>query len=317
MPRYKRPHALFEGATVGVVCVAAPEGKQFKDRLSQGLAKLEDMGFCVQLAPHVTTQAGLGSAPPDVVASETMDMFRNPRIDALLCAGGGNTSSRLLPYLDFATIAANPKVVVGASDPTTLLNVISQYAELVTFHGPSVIWDFGDPDQPSETISSFLAVVRDGECELAPLTSWLRPGEGRGRLLGGNLTALSHLVGTRFEPDWADAILMWEDVGEDTAHLVAKLTQLEQAGVFDEIAGMIVGRLTDCEPSEGIEPEQAIEELLRSYTFPVALDLPFGHTSMKYTLPIGSVVSMSTASQNLEAAEPGVVAPPARRRTVA
>jgi muramoyltetrapeptide carboxypeptidase len=315
--RHKKPHALYEGATVGVICVAAPEGKHFEDRLRQGIARMEEMGFEVELAPHVLAQSGYASAPPDIVAGEIMDMFRNPRVDALICAGGGNTSSRVLPYLDFALIAANPKVVVGASDPTSLLNVISQYAELITFHGPSVIWDFGDPEQPSDTVSSFLAVVRDGERELAPLATWLRRGKARGRLLGGNLTALTHLVGTRFEPHWTDAILIWEDVGEDTAHLVAKLTQLEQAGVFDEIAGMIVGRLTDCAPSEGVEPVEAIEQLLRHYSFPIALDLPFGHTSLKYTLPIGSWVSMSADSDSLHATEPAVIAPLAPRQTVA
>ena len=245
-----------------------------------------------------------------------MRLFEDPACDAILCAGGGNISSLLLPHLDFEIIAANPKIFVGASNPTTLLNVISQHAELITFHGPSVIWDFGDQDQPDATIDSFLSLLRDGARTIAPLDAWLRGGDVVGRLLGGNLTALANLIGTRFEPVWSGAVLAWEDVGEDTAHLVAMLAQLDQAGVLAEIGGMIVGRLEDCGPTEGVDPLDAVARICAPYDFPIAIDLPFGHTNLKYTLPIGATVRMSSAQGRLDATEPSVVAPSSYSRSV-
>jgi muramoyltetrapeptide carboxypeptidase len=312
----KKPHALNPGATVGVVCVAAPEGKQFRERLELGVTKLERLGFSVELAPHVTEQNGFMSASPDIVADELMRLFEDPACDAILCAGGGNTSSLLLPHLDFEIIAANPKVFVGASNPTTLLNVISQHSELITFHGPSVIWDFGDPNQPDATVDSFLDRVREGSQIIAPMTAWLREGEAEGTLLGGNLTALANLIGTRFEPAWDGAVLAWEDVGEDAAHLVAMLAQLDQAGVLSEIGGMIVGSLENCGPTDGVEPLDAIERICSQYAFPIAIDVPFGHTSLKYTLPIGATVRMSNLHGRLEATEPSVITPRASGRPV-
>ena len=77
---YKKPHALNPGAMVGIVCVAAPEGRQFRERLEVGVAKLERFGLSVALAPHVTEQDGFMSAAPDVVAGESDAAIRGPSL---------------------------------------------------------------------------------------------------------------------------------------------------------------------------------------------------------------------------------------------
>jgi muramoyltetrapeptide carboxypeptidase len=303
----REPNALRSNSLIGVVCVAAPEGNLFPERLKTGVRKLESLGFRVSLAPHVTERSGYMAAAPDVIAKELTALFLDPDCDAVICAGGGITSNSVLPYLDFELLGRHPKIFVGASNPTTLLNAISQYSQMLTFHGPSIIWDFGDPEQPSETASNFLEVVQAGATALAPLSHWLRPGEATGRLIGGNLSSLVHLLGTRFEPSWDGGILFWEEIGDDAAHIAARLTQLQQADVLSQIRGMIVGEFVDCPDSNDVSVLDVVRTLCAGYDFPVAYGLPFGHTSLKFTLPVGAEVEMSSAGKSLTAISPCVI----------
>jgi muramoyltetrapeptide carboxypeptidase len=300
------PKALQKGSLIGIVCVAAPEGKLFPDRMAAGVRKIESLGFRVRIAPHAMQQDGYMAAAPSVVAKELTELLTDPECDAVICAGGGITSNSILPYLDFEQLGRRPKILAGASNPTTLLNAVSHYSRFLTFHGPSIIWDYGDPEQPPASVSNFLSIVQDGGTSLAPLTQWLRPGEAEGRLVGGNLSSLVHLVGTRFEPVWEGAVLFWEEVGEDAAHIAARLTQLQQADVLGQLRGMIVGELVDCPDTEGVGVLDVVKSLCAGYSFPIAAGLPFGHTSLKFTLPIGARVRMSSAENAISALAPCV-----------
>ena len=224
---------------------------------------------------------------------------------------GGYYRKSLLPHLDFALFREKPKILVGASNPTVLLNAITAVSSVATFHGPSVIWDFGDPDQPRTTKNAFRAVLCDHKSQLGNVPTMLRAGSATGPLLGGNLTSLLHLAGTQWMPDFRSAILIWEDIGDDTAHLACKLTQLAEIGVLDHLAGMIVGELVDCEPSGGIDAATMVLDVCARFTFPIAFGLPFGHTPKKAVLPLGIPVHLADDGA-LEIAGPAVDDRPTR-----
>lgn len=251
------------------------------------------MGFSVVEAKHVRQSDGYRSAPPESVAAEFNAMWADRKTDAILCAGGGITANALLPHLDFELFRDQPKILVGASNPTVLLNAITSRSSVVTYHGPSVIWDFGDPDQPAATRDAFSTVLTEQNPRLGIVPRFLRAGSATGPLLGGNLTSLLHLAGTPWMPDFRSAILIWEDIGDDTAHLACKLTQLVQLGVFDELAGMIVGELVDCDSSGGIDVPTMVMDICAKFKFPIGFGLPFGHTPMKAVLPLGVQVHLA------------------------
>lgn len=294
------PAALAPGSTIGIVCVDAPEPALFPDRFDIGVAALESLGYTVTVADHTRGRDGFHAAPAQAVVSDLHALFADPTVGAIVCAGGGITANRLLPLLDFDLIEAHPTIFMGASNPTVLLNAISARTGLVTFHGPSVVWDFGDDDQPQASVDSFQAAVRGETPPTAPLTDWLRPGAATGTLLGGNLGSLLQLLGTGYEPDFTGAVLAWEEIGTDAAHIAAHLHQLDQHGVLDNLAGMVVGELVDCGPSDGVAVSEVVVDVCKD-RFPIATGLPFGHTSLKHTLPIGATVTIDSDAGTLVA----------------
>ncbi|WP_280216672.1 S66 peptidase family protein [Nocardia neocaledoniensis] len=296
------PTALVPGSTIGIVCVDAPEPAQLPDQFDKGIAALESLGYTVTVAAHTRGRDGFHAAPAEAVAADLHALFADPSVGAILCAGGGITANRLLPLLDFALIEANPTIFMGASNPTVLLNAITAHTGLITFHGPSVMWDFGDADQPQVSVDSFHAAVRGEAPPCAPLTAWLRPGTATGTLVGGNLGSLMQLIGTPHEPDFTGAVLAWEEIGTDAAHIAAHLLQLDQHGVLDKIAGMVVGELVDCGPSYGVAVSEAVLNVCGD-RFPIATGLPFGHTALKYTLPIGATVTIDIDAATLVATD--------------
>lgn len=295
-----RPRPLRDGATIGVVSVSAPEPVTDDAWFSRGLDALQGYGFKVKVAPSTTSRHGYLSAPSEVLADDLYAFFRDPEIEAIICAGGGVNANRLLRHLDFELITDHPKALVGVSNPSVLLNAITAHTGLVTFHGPSVVWDLGSPGGlPAATAEHFWGLLRTTEDtymvpDQANEWSWFRPGALSGRLVGGNLASVQGLLGTSHEPDWSDAIFIWEDIAKPTNRLDMMLTHFRDAGVFERINGMIVGQLVSCDPPEGGQSlEEMLEEVLAGYDFPVLTNVPFGHTGDKVTLPLGATVTAS------------------------
>jgi len=288
-----RPSRLTPGATIGIVSVSAPEPVTEPEWYDRGRAYLSELGYGIRASASVVTRHGYMSAPEEQLARELVDQFRDPEIAAIICAGGGTNANRLLRHLDFEAIAEHPKIFIGSSNPTVLLNAIHARSGLVTFHGPAVVWNFGKPggltDYTEANLRAVLVEPRERTVfEPRPEWRWLCPGRTQGPLLGGNLISLQCLLGTPFEPDWDGSILFWEDIGKSTNRLDLMLTHFRDAGVFDRIGGMVIGKLVSCDAPEGGQSlEEMMEEVLQGYTFPVLAGVEFGHTDDKLTLPIG------------------------------
>ena len=239
-------------------------------------------------------------------------MFLDSNVDAIFCAAGGANSGRLLPLLDYEAIKASPKILLGMSDPTALLCGIHATTGLVTFHGPVVQYNMQGP-MPALTQRYFDRALFTKEPvgrirELGSINV-LRHGTARGRLIGGNLTTLQQLLGTPYEPDWDSAILFWEDVCEQPHALDAKLTHFRNAGVFDRVAGMIVGQLEECEERDYIDMpplNEIILDLTNRLSFPILFEIPLGHTPEKITCPIGTLAEIDTYGAYLSLTESGV-----------
>lgn len=291
-----RPIPLEASAAIGVVSVAAPEPVTEPAFFQRGLQALRSSGHEVVLAEHTLSQIGYRSGSAESLAADIHSLFLNPDIGAVLCAGGGINANRLTRYLDFGLIASHPKPFVGVSNPTILLNAVTARTGLITFHGPSVVWDFGSENgMPEATWSEFwkLLSMTDGTYTVAESAEWewVRRGQFTGRIFGGNLTSIQGLLGTPNEPDWNGAILFWEDIAKPINRLDMMLTHFRDAGVFDKISGMVVGQLVACEPSDGVGLKAMLLDCLDAHAFPVLTGVPFGHTSEKVTLPVGARLS--------------------------
>ena len=317
-PRWVKPRRLAPGDTVGIIAPAsAPPDPQAVDRAA---ATLEKFGFKPRLAEHVRARNGFLAGSDRQRAADLMAMFADQAVKAVICLRGGYGSSRLLPLLDFKVIRRSPKIFAGYSDITSLHNVLQKEAKLVSFHAPMLNGGLAADDLPEFTRASFWRTVT----EAAPpgsicagydqkTVSTLHCGVAEGRLVGGNLSVLCASIGTPYQPPFKDRILFLEDVGEKPYRIDRMLTQLLNAGVLAQVAGVAVGVNSDCEDAQTPPPTEyrqssadVISERLSSLSVPVVTGLPFGHVKLNATLPVGAKARLDGDNGDLVITEPAV-----------
>ena len=219
-----------------------------------------------------------------------MDLWESPRVRAVLCARGGYGILRILPLLDFKKIALSPKIFVGYSDLTGLMQVLMTQCGLPVFHGP-VITGLGK--QPAHALS--LAQCLTGVSP--PMVRFenpvvLVPGKARGILAGGNLTTLCHLAGTPFQPDYGGKILFFEDVGEAPYRIDRMLVHLRLCGILNRVRGIVLGSFFNC--GEEQEILRVMKDCLGGLGVPVLAGFPAGHGPENQTFPMGIQASLDT-----------------------
>jgi len=227
---------------------------------------------------------------------------------------GGFNSHQLLEHLDFEAVSASQKAFIGFSDVTSLNNAIWSQAGLLNFSGPAFV-TFCQPELPEYTERCFDQMLVEGapyviissserwaedawhrmpeigprEWKANPGWDVIKAGKAEGTALGGNLGTLMLLAATRYWPDLTGAILFLEEDDEESpATIDRNLTHLRQMGTFDQISGLVLGRV----PTKvGFEPDDSlrmvVEEATRGYDFPVLAEADFAHTDPFFTIPIG------------------------------
>jgi muramoyltetrapeptide carboxypeptidase len=209
-------------------------------------------------------------------------------------------------------IAQNPKVLIGFSDITTLLNAIYAKTGLITFHGP-----VGNSGWNDWTSSVFKSVVMNAEQAVFPKGPneedkiiTLNKGIASGTLVGGNLTVISSLIGSGYLPEWKGKILFLEETTEEPYRIDRMLTQLKLAGVFKQLNGVAIGKFVKCEaeePQKAFTFMQVLEQHFKTLTIPSFYGLMTGHIENKLTLPVGADVSMNTDNGTLKLNESAVL----------
>lgn len=287
--------------------------------------------FDLQLTQEAVTAMGLVPVPGTRVAgrrfgylagtdaeraADVNAMFADDSIRAVLAVRGGWGSARILPLLDWATIRANPKLLVGFSDITALHLAFAARAGFPTIHGPNAgsSWSRFSWD-------SFRALAFEGRVPLyrnpagdedrlvqrQGRTRTIRTGKAQGRLLGGNLTVLSHLVGTPWLPSFDGAILFLEDVDEAEYRIDRMLTQLGQAGILRRVAGVVFGQCTNCRDPEGAASNFALGDVLRQHLLPLGVPVfsgaMFGHVDDQFSLASGVMAEIDAGEGTLRLLE--------------
>ena len=186
-------------------------------------------------------------------AADIMDMFGNKNVKGIFTAKGGWGCARILPYLDYKIIRENPKVLIGFSDITSLLNAVTYKSGLVTFHGP-----VGNSSWNEFSVNSFqLCIIQKKEQVISLKNEEIKiwsPGKAQGAVYGGNLSVLCSMIGTPYFPKLAGTMLLLEETTEEPFRIDRMLTQLKQCGVLDELSGVIFGRCTKCLAEEPENP---------------------------------------------------------------
>ena len=314
-----RPRRLRPGDTVGLVAPAT--ATFFPVDIDIAEEALTAMGLKVKRGAHLLDRFGFLAGRDRDRAADINGFFADPSIAGIVALRGGWGCARLLPYLDYEMIAKHPKVVLGYSDITALLNGVHAMTGLVTFHGPVGVsrWNSFNHDYMKRVVFDGEAVtfqnlreLEDGE--LAQRKNRVRtitPGGARGRMLGGNLTVLTSILGSPYVPDFAGAILFLEDTDEAPYRVDRMMTQLKLAGILDTARGVVFGECTDCEPGEGSYGSLTLEEILTDHLKPLGLpawhNAMIGHIPKQFTVPVGVEVEIDAAAGTIRMLEPAVL----------
>ncbi len=298
----QKPERISRGDTIGMVSPAST----LSDRSAYGkiVANLRSMGYRVREGEHARRRHGNFAGTDTQRASDLMAMFRDPDISAIMAFRGGWGANRILELLDYEVIRSHPKALIGFSDVTALLLSIYARCGLITFHGP-----VGKSEWNSFTTESFRKALHgtDSYALKGKKRSHLpiREGRAEGRLLGGNLSVLTSLIGSEFLPDFRNAILFLEDVGESYYRIDRMMTQLALSGILDEINGFIFGTCTECsrDTPQAHGLDQILNHHISSRNIPSFSGFPFGHVDETLTLPVGLPARMDAGRGSLELLE--------------
>ncbi len=312
------PGRLNAGDTIGIVAPASapPDPKS----VDCSVAALERLGFKVNLAPNVRKRWGFLAGSDRDRANDLMGMFTDRKVKAILCVRGGYGASRLLPLLDYQAIRANPKIFIGYSDITSLHCAFLVKANLVSFHGPMLNSDFVKKDMPDFTLVSFLKTLMQPSAPGSICDGYrrktvkvLRGGVASGPLRGGNITLVCAALGTPYQPEFRGRILFFEDVDEAPYRFDRMLTQLLNAGLLQQVAGVAIGINAGCKDPKAAkakEYRQTLEDVFRERLLPlkvpIVVGLPFGHIPLNATLPVGVRATLDAVKGDLLITEPAV-----------
>ncbi len=302
-----KPPRLQPGDTVGIVTLGSPLAAS---RIDEGIATLRNMGFKVLVGEHVYSSNGFIAATPQQMASDLMKMFQNKEVKWILPSRGGVGVASILPFLDFSIISQNPKIVSGYSDITVLLNVLYEYANLISFQS-LLLLDF-NLSTPAYNFNQFFSAVTTLTAPWGinnppgmPLES-LVPGNVTGPVIGGNLTSFIGTLGTSYEINTEGKIIVLEETHEPINTVYRYLNHLFLAKKFDDCVGIIMGECTNCENAYGKSYRDLINEFLVPLGKPLMSNLATGHGIYKAAIPIGATLNMNTVNRTLTVMEPAV-----------
>jgi muramoyltetrapeptide carboxypeptidase len=303
-----KPKALRNGGTIGI---AAPASDVDRDALLKGVAALEAAGYKVSHSGSVLAREYYFAGPHEQRARDLSGLFTDSSIDAILCARGGYGCHHVLQYLNAETLRANPKIFVGYSDVTVLLQYLENQCGMVCFHGPMVAREFalGEPIYDGSNFLESLTRLQAGQRITAEGLETLQPGISQGRLTGGCLSLLTATMGTRYEVDTVDRILFLEDVNAKPYQVDRMLMHLKLAGKFDSVRGVIFGQMLNCfqSPEQDYRLQDIVFDILREFGFPILYGLPSGHTTTgSLTLPFGIQADLNAGEKYLQMLEPAV-----------
>lgn len=308
---------LKAGDTMGLI--SPSNATHERAPLAQAMEAVQALGFKVKLGSHARARYGHFGGTDAQRAFDVNSMFADPGVDGILAVTGGSGGTRILPLIDYAQIRKTPKFFGGFSDLTALINAIQQQTGLITFHSP-----VAGSEWNAFSVQHFKALVMQAQAPLLKnpqgelgdhlvqrewRTSTLRGGKARGRLVGGNLAVLTAMAGSAYWPDMKGAILFLEDINEYIYRVDRMLSTLRLTGVLSQLAGVVIGQFTKCEPGEGfgtLTLDEVFDDYFLPLNIPVYRGAMIGHIKRKFTIPVGAMAEIDADAGTLQLLQPSV-----------
>jgi muramoyltetrapeptide carboxypeptidase len=294
---------LAEGDRVAILSPASIINPDF---VSGAVATLEQWGLRPEVMPHTLGKFGSFSATAAERLEDFSSALLNPEIKAIICSRGGYGCVHLLAELDklMATYRGEPKWLVGFSDVSALHGLWRKYGWASVHASMTKHLTLGGPaDKQNLTLLSILrgekpVLELPTGCSGSPYSAANREGVAEGVVVGGNMAVVGGLIGSPYNPIKPGTILLIEDIAEPIYKIERILYQLRLAGIFDNLAGLIVGQFTEyTAPSRDHADMYAmISQFLEGTEFPVAMDVPVGHIDLNQPILLNAKAKLTVTA---------------------
>ncbi|MCL2873154.1 MAG: LD-carboxypeptidase [Betaproteobacteria bacterium] len=282
------------------ITIYAPAGRLWA---SQALTRAET--FLRRSGHHVHLDAAVGQAHQRFAGDDETRLaavhrlMRDTQTNIALAARGGYGWTRLLGRLDYGALARDKKIWLGHSDCTAFQLAALAKAQRITFAGPMACYDFGAEEVSAFTVKHCFELLAADRYEITCALRGARALTTTGQLWGGNLTMVTHLIGTPYFPRIDDGILFLEDVNEEPYRVERMLYQLHHSGVLARQRAVLLGHFVEPKASEQMTSytlDTAIEHIQRVSGVPFFSGLLLGHVRDKLTLPVGAPCELTIDS---------------------
>jgi muramoyltetrapeptide carboxypeptidase len=295
------PDYLKKGDTIGIV---APASYMAFEKMETCIETLDSWGYKVELGKTTHSSSNnYFSGTDEERLQDVQRMLDSKKINAILCARGGYGTSRIIDRFDFKKFKKHPKWIIGFSDITVLHCHLYSKFHISSIHAPMAA-AFNEGEFNNTYIQSLKKTIKGMPAEYESSGSeYNKPGEAQGELVGGNLTLIAHLIGTRSDINTKDRILFLEDVGEYLYNIDRMLLQLKRSGKLKKLAGLVIGGFTDSKDTErpfGKSAYETIYEHVKEYDYPVSFNFPVSHDKENYALKIGANYTLKVSADKTE-----------------
>ncbi len=295
----QQPPYLKAGDTVAIV---APSGilNNRAEEVDRAVSLLKSWGLNAVVGKHVFSQADHFAGTDAERCEDFQNAMDDPKISAIWCARGGYGTVRILDKLDYSSFKKRPKWIIGYSDITALHNQAHNQG-FQTIHALMCVSLTKDLDDIKETVSTFKSTIFGNPVDYTlDGSEYNRVGSATGALIGGNLTILHTMLGSKTSIDTSGKILFIEEIGEYKYHIDRMLQSLKRAGYFDNCAGVIVGDMSRLRKNTtlwGTSVEQLILDALAEYEFPIAFNMPAGHEKDNRAMIFGKSIDLNVGKE--------------------
>jgi len=297
-----QPPHLKQGDLIGMVC---PAGTLPAGKIKDCVKTLEAWGYQVQVGRTVGAQFHSFAGTDAQRTKDLQKMLDNPKIKAIICGRGGYGVTRIIDQLDFTAFLKHPKWVIGFSD-ITILHAALQKQKVMSIHGPMSA-AFSKGEEGAIFTQSIKSLLEGKAVEyIAPAHSFNKYGKAHGRLVGGNLCLIAHMIGSSIAFNTKGKILFLEDIGEYHYNLDRMVIQMKRAGVFENLAGLIVGGFSDMRDDPkvfGATAYEIIKSHLSEYSFPTCYGFPVSHSLENFALKEGGMYDLEITKKGVNLTE--------------
>ncbi len=284
-----RPQRLQKGDTVGIISPSSPPDLE---SLEKSLSFLQELGLKWKFGKYAKESNGYLAGTDAQRLSDLHDMFEDPEVKGIICSSGGYGAARFTDQIDLQLMNENPKIFWGFSDITFLHTAMGLYSNIVTFHGPMLGPNIGQDTFQELSRKMFQQLFEPMELHyteaISPLTM-ISPGFAQGEIVGGNLSSLTRSIGTKYEIDTKDKLLLIEDIGKEPAIIDGLLNQLRMAGKLKDVAGVVVGDFSKTETlkKSSLTLDEVLEHYFGQLGKPVVKGFKIGHCEPHFAIPLG------------------------------